>query len=74
MEDHIRTSERGAEMAYKEVSRVDIAEVIRRWQKGNSQRHIATGTGLARDTVRRYLEAVREAGVVQERPAPLKAS
>ena len=37
-------------MAYKEVSRVDIAEVIRRWQRGNSQRHIASGTGLSRET------------------------
>ena len=42
-------------MAYKEVSRVDIAEVIRRWQRGNSQRHIASGVGLSRDTVRKYL-------------------
>ena len=45
-------------MAYKEVSRVDIVEVIRRWQKGNSQRHIASGTGLSRDTVRKYLAAI----------------
>ena len=34
-------------MAYKEVSRVEIAEVIRRWQSGSSQRHIASGTGLS---------------------------
>ena len=34
-------------MAYKEVSRVDVIEVIRRWQEGNSQRHIALGTGLS---------------------------
>ena len=40
-------------MAYKEVHRVEISEVIRRWQAGNSQRSIATGTGLSRETVRR---------------------
>ena len=42
--EHGRTSLRGAAMAYKEVSRVDIAEVIRRWQRGSSQRHIASGS------------------------------
>ena len=57
-------------MAYKEVHRVEIEEVIRRWQSGNSQRSIATGTGLSRETVRRYLAAARKAGVVQEGPAP----
>ena len=41
-------------MAYKEVHRVEISEVIRRWQAGNSQRSKATGTGLSRETVRRY--------------------
>ncbi len=57
-------------MAYKEVSRVDIAEVIRRWQRGNSQRHIAAGTGLSRDTVRKYLSAAQKAGVARDGPAP----
>ncbi len=57
-------------MAYKEVSRVDIAEVIRRWQVGNSQRHIAAGTGLSRDTVRKYLSAAQEAGVDRDGPGP----
>ena len=44
-------------MGYKEVSRVDIVEVVRRWQTGISLRHIATGTGLSRDTVRKYVAA-----------------
>ena len=57
-------------MAYKEVSRVDIAEVIRRWQIGNSQRHIAAGTGLSRATVRKYLAAAEKVGVYREGPAP----
>ena len=57
-------------MAYKEVSPVDIVEVIRRWQEGNSQRHIASGTGLSRDTVRKYLAAAEEAGVKREGPDP----
>ena len=57
-------------MAYKEVFRVEIAEVIRRWQSGSSQRHIASGTGLSRDTVSKYLAAARKVGVRQEGPAP----
>ena len=35
-------------MAYREVSRVEIVEVIRRWQSGESQRQTASGTGLSR--------------------------
>ena len=42
-------------MAYKEVFRVEIAEVIRRWQAGESPRHIASGTGLSKDTVAKRL-------------------
>ena len=39
-------------MAYREVSRVEIAEVVRRWLLPDCQRRIATGTGLSRATVR----------------------
>ena len=57
-------------MAYREVSRVEIAEVVRRWQSGMSQRQIATGTGLSRATVRRYIDAAVEAGLSRDGPAP----
>ena len=57
-------------MAYREALRLEIAEVIRRWQTGNSQSNIASGTGLSRDTVRKYLAAAKGAGVVQEGPGP----
>lgn len=57
-------------MAYKEVSRVDVTEVVRRWQMGDSQRKTASGTGLSRDTVRKYIAAAKELGVSQEGPAP----
>ena len=56
-------------MAYREVSRVEIAEVVRRWQSGNSQRQIATGTGLSRATVRRYIAAALGAGLTRDGPA-----
>ena len=51
-------------MAYKEVSRMEIPEVIRRWHGGEiSLRHIASGTGLSRDTVRKYVAAAEEEGL-----------
>ena len=57
-------------MAYREVSRVEIAEVVRRWQSGMSQRQIATGTGLSRATVRRYIDAAVEVSLARDGPAP----
>ena len=57
-------------MSYKEVLRVEIEEVVRRWQAGKSQRSIASGTGLSRDTVRKYLAAAGNAGIVREGPTP----
>ena len=50
-------------MAYREVHCVEIREVIRRWQAGFSRRRIASGTGLSRVTVRRYIEAAEAAGL-----------
>ena len=57
-------------MAYKEVLRVEIQEVIRRWQARGSQRQIAEGTGLSRATVRKYLAAATGEGVVRDGPFP----
>ena len=57
-------------MAYKEVLRVEIQEVIRRWRAGASQRQIAEGTGLSRATVRKYLSAAKGEGIAQDGPAP----
>ena len=57
-------------MAYREVHRVEIREVIRRWQAGLSQRRIAAGTGVSRPTVRRYIEAAEAAGLQAGGPEP----
>ena len=48
---------------------MEIKEIIRRWQAGNSQRRIAAGTGLSRDTVRKYLAAVQLEGIARDGPA-----
>ncbi len=57
-------------MAYREVLSVEIQEIIRRWQEGLSQRRIASGTGLSRVTVRRYVEAAEAAGLTLGGPEP----
>jgi AcrR family transcriptional regulator len=44
-------------MAYRELSRMEIIEVVRRWQAGESRRAIARASGLARATVTKYLRA-----------------
>ena len=41
-------------MAYREVPRMEIQEIIRCWQAGVGPREIASGTGLSRNTVRKY--------------------
>ena len=57
-------------MAFREMSRVENAEVLRRWQSGESQRRIATSEGLSRATVRRYIVAAMEMGLTRGCPAP----
>ena len=57
-------------MAYREVLRMEIQEIIRRWQAGHSQRQIAAGAGVSRDTVRRYLAAAQGEGIARDAPAP----
>ena len=57
-------------MAYKEVLRVEIAEVIRRWQAGESRRNIASGTGLSKDTVGKYISAAEAMGIARDGAGP----
>jgi transposase len=75
-------------MAYREVSRMAYAEVVRRWQVGESQRAIARALGLARNTVAVYIRAAsaepggdgaakplprRQPGPAMEQPGPAVA-
>jgi transposase len=52
-------------VAYREVYRVQVLEVIRRWQLGESRRSIARASGLSRNTVEKYVRAAVAAGVSQ---------
>jgi len=50
-------------MAFREVSVVQIKEVLRLWLRGVGERRIADGVGIDRKTVRRYVEAARTLGL-----------
>ena len=61
-------------MAYREVPTVEMQEVIRRWQAGNSQRQIDVRTGLSRDTVHKYVAAAQGEGIARDGPAPTRST
>src|SRR6266540_3214211 len=50
-------------MAFREVGLMQVADILRRWQAGDSARTIARGTGLARDTVGKYLHEAQRLGL-----------
>jgi len=50
-------------MAFREVSVVQVKEVLRRWLKGDGERPIAQGVGVDRKTARRYIAAAIEVGL-----------
>ncbi len=49
-------------MAFRELSVVEVREILRRWGLGHSLRTVAAGTGADRKTVRRYVLAARRHG------------
>src|SRR5918994_6130579 len=60
-------------MGYRELHRMEIEEVVRRWQAGESQRAIARATGLARETVKKYLAAATSLGLSATGPPPTES-
>jgi hypothetical protein len=57
-------------MGYRELHRIEIEEVVRRWQVRECQRAIARATGLARETVKKYLAAAGDLGLSATGPPP----
>jgi len=57
-------------MAYREVGLMQVVEVLRRWQARESVRSIVRGTGLARNTVRKYVREARQLGLRPGGPPP----
>ncbi len=50
-------------MAYREVTMVEVKEVLRQWLAGTAKKRIAARLGLDVKTVRRYIEAAQELGL-----------
>ena len=55
-------------MAYREVTVLEVKEVIRQWLEGAGKKRIAARLGLDVKTVRRYLVAAAEQGIRRESP------
>jgi len=53
-------------MSFRELSMIDVKEMLRRWQAGQSARQIARGSGMDRKTVARYIEAAQSGGLARE--------
>lgn len=53
-------------MAFREVSVIEVREVLRAWLAGGGLRKVAEQAGVDRKTARRYVEAAEAAGVVRD--------
>jgi hypothetical protein len=53
-------------MAYREVSVIEVKEILRLWLAGHSLREVTTLAGVDRKTVRRYVQAAQDVGLVGE--------
>ena len=53
-------------MAYREVTMIEIKEVLRLWLRKRPKKAIARTLGLARNTVRGYIKAAEQCGVRQK--------
>ena len=53
-------------MSYREVSVIEVREIVRLWLAGHSLRSVTDLAGVDRKTVRRYLAAAQAVGVRQD--------
>jgi transposase len=53
-------------MSFRELSMIDVKEVLRRWQAGQSARQMAREGVVGRRTAARYIEAAEELGLTGE--------
>jgi transposase len=54
-------------MSYRELSMIDVKEVLRRWAAGHSNRKIARETGTDRDTASRYIAVAEQLMLPRDR-------
>jgi hypothetical protein len=60
-------------MAYKEVSRVEITEIISQWQAGRGIWEITRSTGLYLNTIRKCILTGHGCGLVRDGPPPTES-
>ena len=60
-------------MGRKEYTVTDVMDVMRRYRHGDKVRSIARATGIARNTVKKYLSIAEEKGFTREGPDDLDA-
>ena len=53
-------------MVFREVSVIEIREVLRAWLAGAGLRQVAAQAGVDRKTARRYVVAAADAGLARE--------
>jgi hypothetical protein len=58
-----RGGQEEAEMAYREVTMIEIREVVRQWLAGGQRKQIARRLGLDPKTVRRYVRTAQRCGL-----------
>lgn len=54
-------------MSYRELTMIDVKELLRRWAAGHSNRKIALATGADRATVARYVTVATEMALPRDR-------
>jgi response regulator of citrate/malate metabolism len=54
-------------MTYRELTMMDVKELLRRWAAGHSSRKIARETGTDRGTVSRYIAMAEALGLSRDR-------
>ena len=59
-------------MARKEYMVVDIVDILRRCQRGDTIRSLALATGMGRNTVKKYLRLAYKIGFKPEGPCDLE--
>ena len=53
-------------MTYRELTMIDVREVLRRWAAGHSNRKIARETGTDRGTAARYIRFAEQLGLARD--------
>jgi transposase len=52
-------------MAYREVTMIEVKEVLRQWLSGVPKKRVARRVGVARNTVREYIAVAEECGLCE---------